>query len=466
MKRIFLTYRWLFLGLATAVGVNLIPLPEGLTPQGLKAIALLSMVVIFFATEGIPLIATAFMIAAYQVLTGITSFHELPKTFMHDSVFFIMGTLMISTVLIKYGIHQRIFLKLFGHVGTKIKWIVFTLIATCALSSAFISEHATASLMLPIGMSFLSLTGKKQTPQLAKLLMISISYGCMIGSIASPAGGTRNVLMIDYMREYANTSIGFGQWIINVMPLTLLLIPITFFVLWTTFSPEVKNLTQNPREIAKKFKSLETTPLKANSTLGLFILTLVGWIFFGSKYGIGQIAMMTATLYLILGLIKWKDYHEQVNWQVIWLYAACISLGQCLIDTGAATWLAFKMIGAIQNGFGISGGLFLVMAVGFIAMLMTNTMAAGPAIAAVGPIILKIGDLAGMSPIVMGLSAAIFSSFGFILMVGHPASLIVYGSGFLETKDFFKGGPLLSILALLLVTFVGAGVYWKILGVF
>ena len=144
--------------------------------RSLASLGVVVMVVIFFATEGIPLIATAFLIAAYQVLSGITHFHVLPKTFMHDSVFFIMGALMISTVLVKYGIHQKIFLSLFKHVGRKLKWIVLTLIATCAISSAFISEHATASLMLPIGVGFLSLTGMKSTPKLAKLLIGEDEY--------------------------------------------------------------------------------------------------------------------------------------------------------------------------------------------------------------------------------------------------------------------------------------------------
>jgi len=248
------------------------------------------------------------------------------------------------------------------------------------------------------------------------------------------------------------------------MPIALALIPLTAIILWFSFKPEIKNLKENPGTIKSGFRSQDSTPLKVGATLVMFILTIVAWVFFGNKYGIGQISMMTATLYLIFGLAKWKEYNDNVNWQVVWLYAASLSMGECLINTGAANWLAIHLVEGVQSGFGITGGVFLIAVIGLISLLLTNTMAAGPAIAAIGPVILKVGELAHMNPIVVGLSTAIFTSFGFVLMVGHPSSLIVYGSGLLTPKDFLKGGPLLSLIALLFVTFVGVGVYWKFLG--
>jgi len=107
----------------------------------------------------------------------------------------------------------------------------------------------------------------------------------------------------------------------------------------------------------------------------------------------------------------------------------------------------------------------LIASTSMLTMLLSNSMGAGPTIAVIGPIVLKIGELGGVSPTAIGVSSAVATSFAYIIVAGAPASMIVYGSGFLKAKDFIKVGCVMSVVSILILTFVFIAGYWRILGV-
>lgn len=455
---------WFLISLLIATGICLAPTPNGLSVHGQYALGLLVIVVICFITESIPFVATAFLIGSYQVLLGIRTFHEVPKTYMHDSIFFVLGALMMATVLVKYGIHHRLAIAILNRVGTSVHRVIFGVVAVCAITAAFISEHAAAAVMLPIGIGFVTLSGgKKKVPQFGKLIMFAIAYGCMIGAIATPSGGTRNVIMIDYLRLFSDVNIGYGQWMLYAFPLTILLIPITAFVLQRVFKSEVRDLAVVQRTMKTKSKNQGPLSGKAKWVLVHFVLTILCWVFFSKQIGLGQIALMSASLYLITGVARWRDYDRGMNWQVVWLYAGAISLGECISDTGLASWLADNFLAAVSS-IGIHSGLPLLASIAAVSTLLANTMSAGPAVAVAGPIILEIGELAQLNPIATGILTALATSFSFLMVVGALASMIVYGSGLLTPKDFLKAGWIMTLITITLSVGLLAGVYWKVLG--
>ncbi|MEK7818025.1 MAG: SLC13 family permease, partial [Actinomycetota bacterium] len=174
--------KWFFIAIGIMIAVILMPTPSGLSAEGKYMLALLVVVIICFFTEAIPLPAVALFIGVYQIVMGITEFKELPATYMEDAVFFIMGALMIGAVLVRYGVHNRIALFILKLSGTKVRWVVAGIITTCALAAGFISEHAVATIMLPVGIGIVALSGGiSKVPALGKLLMLAIAYGCQIG---------------------------------------------------------------------------------------------------------------------------------------------------------------------------------------------------------------------------------------------------------------------------------------------
>ena len=194
----------------------------------------------------------------------------------------------------------------------------------------------------------------------------------------------------------------------------------------------------------------------------IFFLTLLGWILISDKVGMGTVALLGAVTFLVTGLVRWEDVNSGVNWGVILLYAAAISLGVEMKVSGAAEWLAETVLSYLAP-FGADHGLGLWAAVSGLTTAVTNTMSNGAAVAVLGPIVLKLAVVAQESPIIIGFITAVSSAFAYLTVVGTPACTIVYASGYLKTTDFLIVGwrmCLMSFLLLLVATYF----YWPIIG--
>ena len=172
--------------------------------------------------------------------------------------------------------------------------------------------------------------------------------------------------------------------------------------------------------------------------------------------------MSGACLFLIAGLVRWEDVNSGVNWGVVLLYAAAISLGVQMKETGAAQWLAENFL-SLMTPIGVDNGIGLWAAISVLTTSVTNTMSNGAAVAVLGPIVLKIASVAGENPIILGFVTAISSSFAYLTVVGTPACTIVYASGYLKATDFLKAGWRMVLLSMVIML-IAATLYWPILG--
>jgi sodium-dependent dicarboxylate transporter 2/3/5 len=432
-----------------------------LSPEAQKAIALLAVFVSIFITEALPFGITVALVYAWIVIFGIMPKEAAAGAFSHDAAWFLVGALMISSVLVRHNLHRRVLALIMGVTGHSVRRILLGMVGFCALSSMFIAGHTIAALMLPVGLALVEDSGGfRKVPNLAKLTMFCIAFGCSIGGLATPSGGGRNVVMIGYLNEFFGISMGYGQWMIMAAPITLILIPCVVLILFATFKPEVRTLG----DLSGRLKmEMATRPMthKEWSVICVFVLVVALWIT-QSHLGIGMIAMLGALIYLVLGLADWADY-QRINWSVALLYFAALGLGRGLIESGAATWLAAKGLLLIDS-LGITGGYPMVGVSSLLMSLLTQTMGAGPCVAAFGPVLLEAARITSTNPVVAGVAVAIASSFAFSLIVGTPPNAIVYGSGFLRAKDFLKVGTILAVVSIL-VLLVVVRVLWIGLGI-
>lgn len=433
-----------------------------LSPQGQKALALLGALIVIFVTEALPIGATVGIVYAWIMFFNILPHNEAAKVFSHDAIWFLVGALMIAEVLVKYGIHKRILIIIMKIVGPKPKYISLGIICFCAISAAFIAEHTVAALMLPVGLALIHINGGyKSVPNLSKLFLFSIAFGCAIGSLSTPSGGGRNVLMIGFLEELYGVRIGYGSWMVMALPITIILIPCLWFILNKKFKPEIASLESKSKEITKEM-TLEPMKFKEWMVAAIFLFILFLYITKG-KLGIGMIALFGSVLFLVFGLANWKDY-QKINWGIPLLYFGAIGLGTCLQQTGAATWLAAQSLAMINHIIPLNGDI-AVTATGVLIMSgMTQMMSDGPCVATIGPVLLESARLSGIDPVFFGIAVAISSAFAFMIIIGTPANVIVYSSGYLKPKDFLKAGIfiyIVSLAVLLLVVFF----WWGILNV-
>ncbi|MFZ5608750.1 MAG: SLC13 family permease [Pseudomonadota bacterium] len=465
--------RWFFIALVVGALLYFLPTPEGLGRDGQTVLVMAAVAVILFVTEPVPLPTVALMIVAGEVLLlGIDS-SDAAKSLMNDSVLFIMGSLMLAVAVVKQKLDKRIAYVIVRFTGTKTVNVCFGISLASGVMASVIGEHTVAAMMLPVALTLVTLTSDdaKAVRPLAAVLLFSISYGCSIAGIGTPSGGARNAIMVGYWREFffdpGNVEtrkylVDYVTWMKYAYPVFLVQLPLVTVLLFAAFRPKQSHIT---RAVVKLRNQIEAVgPMKSRDwvAIGVFLFTLIGWITLSDKLGLGIVALMGAVLFLILGLVRWNDINTGVNWGVVLLYAATISLGVQMQATGAAAWVATSFLELLRP-LGVDGGVPLWLSVTALTTAVTNTMSAGAAVAVLGPIMLKTAVLTGDSPLIIGFLTAISSSFAYFTPAAHPAFTIIYAAGYLKARDFVRVGWRIAIMSCA-VLIAAAYFYWPLLG--
>ena len=466
--------RWFFTAVAVALLLLNLPLPDGLTREGMIVLAISVFATILFITEPVPLPTVALLIVVAQViLLGLES-TEVAKSLMTDSVLFIMGSLMLAVTVIRQKLDLRIAWLIVRITGVRTSHICLGISVVSGLLASFVGEHTVAAMMLPVGVTLITLTSedRQQVRGLAAVILFSICYGCSVAGIGTPSGGARNAIMIGYWKDFfydpadpdsQRYLIDYLRWMAYAYPVFLMQLPLVTLVLLWTFKPEHKDLS---RAVAKLRHQVRMHgPMTTGNYVSILFLLIIlfSWIFLSGEIGMGTVAILGAAAFLIAGMVKWEDLNAGVNWGVVLLYAAAISLGVQMKNTGAAEWVAQQFVSVLAP-IGADSGIGLWAAVSLLTTFVTNTMSNGAAVAVLGPIVLKMATLANESPIVIGFITAISSAFAYLTVVGTPACTIIFAAGYLTPGDFLKVGARMVGVSMLLML-LAAALYWPLVGV-
>ncbi|MEC9050656.1 MAG: DASS family sodium-coupled anion symporter [Candidatus Neomarinimicrobiota bacterium] len=451
--------RWLIVAFGISLFLFYIPSPVSLSPEAHRTLIIVFIVFILIIGEVIPLPAVAILILILEVVLGIDTPNGVAKSFMSDAVFFIMGSLMMAVAIVSQGLDKRLALGIIKLTGNKTWRIVFGFVAISAILSSFIGEHTVAAMMLPVALTLIQNTSddQKTIDHLSSILLFSIAYGCAIGSIGTPSGGGRNVIMIGYISEFGLGNISYLDWIKYAYPMLLLEIPIAVALLWMTFKPDQRILDSAVRKL--KVKVTKTGEITGNQimAIGIFVLVFLGWVFLSPYLGLGIVALIGVFLYLSFGLIEWQDINRNTNWGVILLFGSAISLGIQMKETGAAEWVATQSINGMSmliNNLDFMQWFISVILTG----ILTNFLSNAATVAVLGPVILDMGG----NPIIMGMSTSIASSFAYLTIVASPTCMIIHSSGLVKSSDYLRAGWKLFVISVFLL-FLISNLYWPFL---
>ena len=451
--------RWLIAAFAISLFLFYIPSPASLSPEAHRTLIIVVIVLILIIGEVIPLPAVAILILILEVVLGIDTPNGVATSFMSDAVFFIMGSLMMAVAIVSQGLDKRLALGIIKLTGNKTWRIVFGFVAISAILSSFIGEHTVAAMMLPVALTLLRNTSddQKTVHRLSTILLFSIAYGCAMGSIGTPSGGGRNVIMIGYISEFGLGNISYLDWIKYTYPMLLLEIPIAVALLWMTFKPDQRILDSAVRKL--KVKVAKTGAMTGNQimAIGIFFLVFLGWVFLSPYLGLGIVALIGVFLYLSFGLIEWQDINRNTNWGVILLFGAAISLGVQMKQTGAAEWVATQSINGMSMLVNDLGFMQWFISV-FLTGILTNFLSNAATVAVLGPVVLDMGG----NPIILGISASIASSFAYLTIVASPTCMIIHSSGLVKSSDYLKAGWKLFVISIVIL-FLISNLYWPYL---
>lgn len=448
--------RWLLFAVALGFVLFLIPHPADLSIEGYRTLIITVMVVILIISEAVPLPGIALLIAVLQVIFAIAEPSEVARSYMSDAVFFIMGSLMLAVAIVRQGLDARLTLAILNLTGTRVKAIMWGFFIISLFLASFIGEHAVVAMLLPVALTLVRNTAEdpSEVPELTKLLLFALAFGSIIGSIGTPSGGARNAIMISYFSDFGLEGISYLRWMSLAYPLMLAQIPLAGWLLSKTFKPERDRLDKAVGELKKKVAS--AGPLRGQQVLAiiLFAVVFLLWVFLSDRIGLGVVALIGVFLYLVTGLVQWQEINQRTNWGIVLLFAAAISLGVQLKNTGAALWIAHQLI-AVTGGLLEQFALVQYSVVIFLTTTVVNIMGASATVAVLGPMFLNFGG----DPMLLGLTTAISSAFGYLTAVGAPAGMIIAATGLIRARDFVKAGWRFSLVSIVFLM-LALALYW------
>lgn len=428
----------------------------------------------WWMTEAIPLAATALIPIAVFPISQVASFSEVGSPYASSTIFLFMGGFLLALGLQRWNLHRRLALAVLLLVGTSPKRLMLGFMIATGFLSMWVSNTATAVVMLPIGMSVLQLTaetvgGMKKQAKFATGLMLAIAYSASIGSLGTLIGTPPNALLAGYMETSHGITIGFGQWMMLGVPLAVVFMVIAWLVLITVFKPEMKEIPGG-RELIKEENSKLGPWTGPQVMVGIiFVLAALCWVFvplildwIGSEmvYDDAIIGIIAGLLLFTIPadvktgkrLLDWKTANE-LPWDVLLLFGGGLSLSAMFTASGLSLW-----IGEVAKGLGALPIFLLIAAVAALVLFLTeftsNTATAATFLPIMGGVAVGIGLTAGGEQNVMLLTipVALAATCAFMLPVATPPNAIAFGSGYVRIGDMIKGGIWLNLIGLVLIT--------------
>lgn len=440
----------------------------------------------WWMTEAIPLAATALIPLAVFPISQVASFSEVGSPYASATIFLFLGGFLLALGLQKWDLHRRLALTVLLIVGTSPKLLILGFMIATGFLSMWVSNTATAVVMLPIGTSVLALTaetvgGWRNQKKFSTALMLAIAYSASIGSLGTLIGTPPNALLAGYMESSHGISIGFGQWMMVGVPVAVIFTVIAWWVLITVFKPEMKEIPGGRELIKEERDKLGAWNFPQIAVAVIFVIAALCWVFIPLAIdwlGMDDFVYDDAIIGIIAGLLMftipangrtgarlldWKTANE-LPWDVLILFGGGLSLSAMFTNSGLSLW-----IGEVAKGLGGLPTILLIVAVAALVLALTeftsNTATAATFLPIMGGVAVGIGLTADgeQNVLLLTIPVALAATCAFMMPVATPPNAIAYSSGYVNIGDMIKGGIWLNLIALVLIT---ASVYFIAIPVF
>lgn len=455
------------LGPAAFILILLMPLPDGMSPAARKVAAVAALMAIWWITEAAPLAATALLPIALFPAMGIMKASEATAPYANHLIFLFLGGFFIAVTMEKWNLHKRIALFTIRLVGTGTNRIILGFMIATAFLSMWISNTATAMMMVPIGMAVIRQVASGEdgceaaAPGFGSALMLSIAYSASIGGVATLIGTPPNVIFAGFIESTFGRSVSFLSWMAIGLPLAVVMLVFTWFYL-TRFAFRLGSgeLPGGMACIKEETRELGPVSPAEKKILAVFILVAAAWILRGFfKVGMiadSTIAIIGALLLFLLPadlkrgefLLDWKTA-SKVPWDVIILFGGGLSLAAGFRVSGLDEWIGSSI--TILHG---ADFMVLIGAVALLTIFLTEVTSNTATSAMLIPIISGVAISMSIHPYGPIVAVCIAASYAFMLPVATPPNAVVFGSRQVTITQMVKAGLVLNIFGWLLITLV------------
>ncbi|QIR70505.1 DASS family sodium-coupled anion symporter [Kocuria sp. KD4] len=486
------TVRWIGLAGGLLLAVLIYTLMPQDVPHAARLTAATAVLMgVWWMTEALPLPATALVpLVVFPTLGTDVKFDTVGASYGNNVIFLFMGGFLLALAMQRWNLHRRIALLTVKVIGTKPTQMIAGFMVATGFLSMWVSNTATAVMMLPIGVSVLLLVtkigsgadaaqGTSAAPAREEIepqddevkgeivksnfgtaLMLGIAYAASIGSLGTIIGTPPNTLMAGYLSDAHDITIGFGQWMLVGVPLAVVLLALCWVLLTKVlFKPEITEIPGGKELINDELAKLGPMSPGEKRVLTIFVLAALSWVFVPVLFADpiisdAGIAMAVGLLLFLcpagaapgVRLLDW-DSAVKLPWGVLLLFGGGLALSAQFSTSGLTEWIGERAQGL--------GGLpvvllVLIMAGGILLLteLTSNTATAATFLPVAGGVAMGIG----VDPMLLAIPVALAATCAFMLPVATPPNAIAFGSGYVTIGQMIKGGIGLNLIALVLIT--------------
>lgn len=409
-----------------------------------KGLALALFIGTLWLTEAIHVTATAILVPILAMLIGIPEFEtkKALSSFADPIIYVFFGGFALAATLHVQKIDKKIAYGLVGLAKGHLGGAVLLIFAVTAGLSMWISNTATAAMMLPLALGLLTQVDKEKDRGTFVFVLLGIAYSASIGGLGTVVGSPPNGIAAKEL------GLDFAGWMKFGLPIMLIFMPTLLGAMYLVLKPNL-----NQKVTAQKEDIPWTMPRILS--LVIFVITAICWVFGGQistavgfKDPDAVIAILAAVAVLSCGLVSWKQVSDNTDWGVLMLFGGGIALSNVMKNSGASKVLGEQIAIALD----VAPAFVVILAIAAFIIFLTEFTSNTASAALLVPLFAPVGEGLGLPPQLLVLVIGIGASCAFMLPVATPPNAIVMGTGYIKQKEMMKVGFVLNIVSITVVT--------------
>lgn len=454
VRKVFDLRRMLYV-LTLTIVVLLLPTPEGLSPEGHRALALFVFTGSILALEPAPLPIAALMVPIAQIALGISVASEAFSPFGTPVLFLILGSLFLAEALRKHGLTRRLALYAILRSGGNFRLLVLGLMLITSMLSMWVLNTATTAVLIPVAITIAQRIQREEDARRAlTLLILCIAYSASIGAMATVMGSGENAIASTALDQHLALGFGFLDWMKYGLPLVLMLLPVSWLVLfWVIKVPKITIDTTPVQQEIDRSGTLSAPEREILLVLGVSVIfwvagsTIEQWlqlpntILSNAVVAIGAVAVLS-----VEEIVDWNDL-KGVNWGVFFVIGAGLTLGYALEKTGATIWFA-SLLAPVLRPLPYVVILSALIGLGFVLTQFMNNVTLG---AILTPVLITLGQASGIAPARLLLPTIFVLALAYMLPSASARMTLVAVTGVVERKDMVRAGIIVGIPSALII---------------
>ena len=455
----------LWLGPVAFSGLLLLPAPGGLNEEAWELVAVTVWMATWWISEAIPIPATALLPIVLFPALGIMPASTVTHAYGHHLIYLFMGGFMIAVTMERWHLHRRIALRIIQRVGTAPVRLVLGFMIATALLSMWISNTATAMMMVTIGLAVLKQLlpdNRWRTSPLATALMLGIAYSASIGGVATLIGTPPNAVLAGVLDQQYGIDLRFGTWMRFSLPLSLLMLLLAWLYLTRIAFPLGKiRLDESGRHLREELAQLGPLSIPEKRVGLVFAGVASLWMLRGfitweplSMVKDSTIAIAGALLLFVMpagggqrgALLNWETA-VRIPWDIIVLFGGGFALAAGFSESGLTTWLAWQL--QVLAGVPVP---VVILCVGLLVIFLTEVTSNTATASLLLPVLGALAQALQLSPLILMVTATLCASFAFMLPVATPPNAIVFGSHCIHIAQMARAGLWLNLIGVLLIS--------------